>query len=399
MKILYISTAFPICEEGSTIYTDLAEELDKEGHKIIVAVAEGKNKFITKIENERGFEVLRIKVDNYYNVGFIKKGLASITISNRMIKGLKKHLRDYTCDLILFESPPVTMYKIVRWAMRRFRCPSYLMLKDIFPQNGVDLGIYSRKSIIFKYFRRQEKKMYCTATYIGCMSDANRQYILKHNKNLIENKVGIFPNTKKICEIPSKPDTYIYRKKYGIPELATVFLFGGNMGKPQALDFLAQTIIKLKNEKNIFFAMIGRGNEKQRIKDKLMSEGCKNFIMLDNMSRDEYEQFALECDVGLILLDYNFTIPNYPSRILTYMEYSMPILSATDKVTDVRDMIQRANCGISCFSNDLTSFVDKVCLLASDKQLRIEMGNNGRNFVEKNFDVNKSVKIINDVLN
>jgi len=273
------------------------------------------------------------------------------------------------------------------------------MLKDIFPQNGVDLGIYSRKSIIFKYFRRQEKKMYCTATYIGCMSDANRQYILKHNKNLIENKVGIFPNTKKICEIPSKPDTYIYRKKYGIPELATVFLFGGNMGKPQALDFLAQTIIKLKNEKNIFFAMIGRGNEKQRIKDKLMSEGCKNFIMLDNMSRDEYEQFALECDVGLILLDYNFTIPNYPSRILTYMEYSMPILSATDKVTDVRDMIQRANCGISCFSNDLTSFVDKVCLLASDKQLRIEMGNNGRNFVEKNFDVNKSVKIINDVLN
>ena len=65
------------------------------------------------------------------------------------------------------------------------------MLKDIFPHNAVDLGMIQKtgiKSIIYKYFRNVEKKLYKISDYIGCMSQANVDYVLKHNPEVVVNK-------------------------------------------------------------------------------------------------------------------------------------------------------------------------------------------------------------------
>jgi aspartate 1-decarboxylase len=54
------------------------------------------------------------------------------------------------------------------------------MLKDIFPQNAVDLGMIKTtgiKSLLYKYFRRKEKGLYFISDRIGCMSQANVDYV------------------------------------------------------------------------------------------------------------------------------------------------------------------------------------------------------------------------------
>ena len=76
MKILYISTLFPKATDNSTIYTDLAEELVKAGHDLTVVAATNKQSIgKTDFSNERGCRVLRVKVGNLYNVGFLEKGI------------------------------------------------------------------------------------------------------------------------------------------------------------------------------------------------------------------------------------------------------------------------------------------------------------------------------------
>ncbi len=393
MRVLYIATSFPEPEKGATIYTDLAEALHETGHEITVAVSEqAKNKQNTEMKKERGFDVLRIVTGNYYDVGFIEKGITTLKIPILMKQGIKKYLGQKQFDFILFESPPVTNAGLVSWAKGQFNCPAYLMLKDIFPQNAVDLGIIKRTGILNHYFRIKEKKLLQTADIIGCMSHANKQYVLDHNLWINPNKVEIFPNTKKLTSnIKSKG--FPMRERLGIPNEACVFLFGGNMGRPQYIDLLCETITDCRHEKEMFFLFIGRGTDRYKLVQIIKEKDIKNALVIENLPREEYEQITKECDVGLIVLDPRFTIPNYPSRILSYMEYSKPVIAATDKVSDIKDLIAEADCGEWAWSGDVKDFIVKAKTMSNSNRLSA-IGKNGRKYIENNFNVKRSVKIL-----
>lgn len=395
MKVLYIATSFPKPDNGSTIYTDLAEALVANGHYMTVVVAEEKkhtNK--TYITKERRCEVLRVRTGNYYDVSFLKKGITFVTMEYIIKLAIKKHLKQNSYDVVLFESPPVTNAGIVKYAKKLFKAKSYLMLKDIFPQNAVDIGVIKNNSLIYKFFHLKEKSLYKHADIIGTMSQGNRNYVLKHNLEVNPEKVEIFPNTKKIVNRVKDITEYTIRYKYNIPLESTVFLFGGNMGKPQGTPLLCEAINQLKDRKDIFFLLIGRGTERENIRKYLEENQCKNALQIDNLPRNEYERVLRESDVGLVLLDHRFTIPNYPSRILAYMEYAKPVVVATDKHTDFKELIEKSNCGLWSYSENVNEFCKNIIYITEGKQLRKEMGNNGRVYMKKYFDVNRSVGIL-----
>lgn len=393
LKILYISTSFLEPNKGATIYTDLAEALNEAGHDITVAVNEqARNKKRTEMKKERGFDVLRIVTGNYYDVGFIEKGITTLKIPFLMGKGIAKYLGNKRFDMILFESPPVTNAGLIAWAKKKFQCPAYLMLKDIFPQNAVDLGIMKPKGLVYHYFKWKERNLYQTANYIGCMSSANKQYIIEHNPWLDPNKVELFPNTKKL-NYDIESDGHTIRKKFGILEESYIFLFGGNMGKPQYVDLLCYAIKACKDEEGIFFIFVGRGAERYKLEQTIRENDIGNALLIENLPRDEYEQIIREINVGLIVLDPRFTIPNYPSRILSYMEYAKPVLAATDKITDIKDLINEAQCGEWVWSADINAFIDKIKEMSRQPDIA-HKGENGRKYLENNLQVGHSVAIL-----
>lgn len=393
MRVLYIATSFPEPGKGATIYTDLAEALHDSGHEVTVAVSEqARNRTKTVLQKERDFDVLRIVTGNYYDVGLIEKGITTLKIPVMMKKGINKYLGDREFDLILFESPPITNAGLVMWAKKKFNCISYLMLKDIFPQNAIDLGIMKFNSLIYRYFLAKEKKLYRSADYIGCMSIANKNYLVEHNSWLDSTKIELFPNTKKIIS-NIEIDGFPMRERFGIPKDACVFLFGGNMGRPQYIDLLCQAVKECKDDSSIYFLFVGRGTDRYKLDQTIRDVGINNALVIENLPRDEYEQITKECNVGLIVLDPRFTIPNYPSRILSYMEYAKPVLAATDNVTDLRDLLAESKCGDWVWSGDVKAFVAKIREMAHSEELIIK-GTNGRKFIEDNFMLKNSIRIL-----
>ena len=390
---MYIATSFPEPHKGATIYTDLAEALYEAGHQITVAVSEQpKNLSQTILKKERGFDVLRVVTGNYYDVSLIEKGITTLMIPIKMRQGISKYLGNEEFDFVLYEAPPVTNAKLVSWAKKKFKCPSYLMLKDIFPQNAVDIGMIKKNSLLYKFFLRKEKQLYDSASVIGCMSEANKKYILEHNAFINPNKVELFPNTKKLTD-KYIPEEYTMRQQYSIPNDACVFLFGGNMGKPQYVDLLCDAMVECKDDKRIFFLFVGRGTERHKLEKIIKDYDIKNALLLENLPRDMYEQITKECDVGLIVLHPNFTIPNYPSRILSYLEYAKPVLAATDNATDIKSIIQKVDCGEWTWSGDLDSFVEKIKKMANSNNLS-ERGLKGRKYIESNLTVSNSVVLL-----
>lgn len=262
------------------------------------------------------------------------------------------------------------------------------MLKDIFPQNAVDLGMMSTTGVkgqIYRYFRKKEKELYTISDYIGCMSPANERYILTNNPEIPAEKVGSCPNSSIIEDVSVDNATRVsIREKYGIPLDKKVFVYGGNLGKPQGIPFLINCLNKQKNTGN-YFLIIGQGTEYNKLADFINKEKPQNCKLMYNLPKVDYEKLVAACDVGMIFLDHRFTIPNFPSRLLSYMKARVPILAVTDPNTDIGPIIEAGDFGWWCESNDEEAF-SKAISRIENADLK-EMGDNAFRYLSDNYNV------------
>lgn len=395
MNILFLSIGMLNHIDDKGIYTDLLREFRNRGHNVyVVCTRERRLNLPTEFVNEKGVNFLRVKIGNITKTNIIEKGISTIRIESLFLKQIKKYLSDIKFDLVIYSTPPITFEKVIRYIKNRDNAKSYLLLKDIFPQNAVDLNMLSKKSIFYWYFRNKEKKLYQISDYIGCMSQANVDFILKNNPEISPEKVEVCPNSIEPIEMDKdEKEIQEIRRKYNIPLDKIVFIYGGNLGKPQGIDFIIECLRANKSNDRIYFIIVGSGTEFNKLKSFLDTESPNNVKLLNQLPKDDYEKLANSCDVGLIFLDRRFTIPNFPSRLLSYMQASMPVLAATDINTDIGKVIEEGKFGLWCESRYVNDFNEKLNQLCND-DLRKQMGANARKYLEENYTVKHSYEII-----
>lgn len=217
------------------------------------------------------------------------------------------------------------------------------------------------KGILYKFFRNKEKKLYYISDKIGCMSQANVDYIIKHNPEVAPNKVEVCPNSIEVIDKSVDDETRIaIRTKYGIPIDKKVFVYGGNLGKPQGIPFLIKCLQKCKDIGDVIFLVVGDGTEYGLLENYVNKSCQKNLKLMKRLPKEEYDIMVAACDVGMIFLDYRFTIPNFPSRLLAYMQAKLPVLAVTDSNTDIGKVIVNGGFGWWCESNDSDNFVNAL---------------------------------------
>ena len=393
MNILFLMISFPNIRESSNLYSDLAEEFRINGHNVYIAtLLEKKYNHNTYLERVKKLNVLRIKAGNWFDTNsVIKKGLTLVTIANYFKKAINKYFSNIKFDLVIYPTPPITFAPTVKYIKKRDKCKSYLILRDIFPQNVRDLGLLNNQ-LLFSYFRRKEKQLYDISDYIGCMSEGNINYVLEHN-NINENKLEILYNWRKI-NYDDKLSDVNYKEKYGLKD-KFIAVFGGNIGLPQELEFLLNLAKGYKERDDIVFLIIGKGTQKHKIIDLIKSEKLSNVLIKNFIPRDEYDSLIKQCDIGLINLNRKFTIPNIPCKTTDYFKAGIPILASTDKNTDYKDLlVKKAKAGLWSETGDLKTYKDNFEELLNNKKLRKELGKNGRKFLEKNLSVERAYQII-----
>ena len=398
MNVLFLTLLdFSTIDENG-IYTDLMREFIKDGHDlyIISPTEKRKNKPTNLIDNGK-VKILKLQIGNTQKTNLIEKGISTLTIESKFKNGIKKYFSDVKFDLVLYSTPPITLQKAVEFVKFRDQAKTYLLLKDIFPQNAVDLGMLKTsgiKNLIYKYFRDKEERLYKISDYIGCMSNANVEFLLKNNPSIPNEIVEVCPNSIEPINIDiSEHEKKEIREKYNLPIDKTVFIYGGNLGKPQGIDFLIDCIRANEDNNNSYFFIVGSGTEFGKLENYFEREKPKNAMLRNQLPRNDYELLANSCDVGLIFLDKRFTIPNFPSRLLSYMQASMPVLAATDINTDIGKVIESGSFGYWCESVDVDKFnqlVNKLC----DEELRIGLGRNAREYLEEHYSAKNAYEII-----
>ena len=417
--------------ESRGIYSDLMRKFRDCGHKVYIAsplerrLVQGSKKF--KIQGSEllevdGVTILKVRTLNLQKTNVIEKGAGQMLVESQFKSAIKRHLSSVAFDLILYSTPPITLIKVIEYLKRQNpQAMTYLLLKDIFPQNAVDLGMLSptpnpspqgRRAMavmmnmpkywLYRYFRRKEKKLYALSDYIGCMSPANVLYVVEHNPEVNPEKVEVAPNSISLTSAPSPQGEGNpgIRKKYGLPVDKPIFIYGGNLGKPQGIPFLIKCLEANAHRDDCHFVVVGAGTEFHYLETRItqmremaqMEQKPFNVDLMEGLPKEEYDELVRSCDVGLIFLDHRFTIPNYPSRLLSYLENKMPVICATDPNTDMGRIAEENGYGFWCESvrpEDFTALVDKM--LKTDIPA---MGERGYEFLKNNYTVENTYHAI-----
>ena len=401
MNVLFLTLLDFDSINEHNIYTDLLREFVKHGHAVyVISPVERRKKQKTKLLREEKATILKLRIGNTQKTNIIEKGISTINIEPEFIRGIKRYFSNIKFDLILYTTPPITLCKAIEFVKKRDNAQTYLMLKDIFPQNAVDIGMLSKtgwKGILYRYFRNKEKKLYELSDYIGCMSQANVDYVLKFNPGIKTEKVGICPNSVEVIDrsAEEKERTDI-RNKYDIPLYRKVFVYGGNLGKPQGIDFLIKCLRSQRDNGKVFFLIVGDGTEYEKIHNYIEEDQPENVRLMRRLPKEDYDTMVAACDVGMIFLDHRFTIPNFPSRLLSYMQAKIPILACTDVNTDIGRIIVNGGFGWWCESKDVDEFqqiIEKIIKDYAENMKDIEY-----RYLMENYSVSKNYEIIMSVL-
>lgn len=365
MFILFLSLIGYDSIHNRDIYTDLLREFVRHGHKVyIVSPAERRQGVKTGLIIEENSTILRVKTGNIQKTNLIEKGVSTIMLEPQFVAAIKRYFGSIKFDLVLYSTPPITIANAVNYIKKRDGATTYLMLKDIFPQNAVDIRMLSTsglKGLLYKYFRAKEKKLYALSDHIGCMSQANADYVLLHNPEISKEIVEISPNCVEVVDMRvSDENKKSMRERYGIPQDKIVYLYGGNLGKPQGIDYMIDCFKSQKKNNNVFFLIIGSGTEYSKIKEWIEAEPQANVRLMSKLPKEEYVRMVGSCDVGLLFLDHRFTIPNFPSRIVDYMQSKLPVLACTDPNTDIGKEIIKGEFGWWCESNSIERFARAI---------------------------------------
>lgn len=388
MNVLFLSLLDFDTFDERNIYSDLLREFIKNGHKVfcISPVERQKNKKNTMLRFDENC-ILKLRIGNMQKVNMIEKGISTLRIEHLFIRGVKKYFSNVKFDLVLYATPPVTFAKVICFVKKRDGAKSYLMLKDIFPQNSVDLGMLSKsgiKGLIYKYFRYKEKSLYAISDKIGCMSQANVDYVLKHNSEIPQDKVEICPNCVESIDMRvSEEKKSEIRKKYGLPLEKKIFVYGGNLGKPQDVPFIVKCLKACADIEDSYFIIAGSGTDRHFLEEYVEDEKPSHVKLFGFIPKAEYDKMVACCDVGLIFLDHRFTIPNFPSRLLSYMQAGLPVLACTDSNTDVGKVIVDGGFGWWCESDIPQIFKKKVLELS--KRDFVERGMTGYKYLEREY--------------
>ncbi|EMF89280.1 glycosyltransferase family 4 protein [Leptospira santarosai] len=371
---------------------ELAVKLKEKGHEItVITPGIGLDEHYRK-KSLDGISILQFSSGRIKNVSKVIRLINELMLSKRAWRRLKKYFIQNRHDLIIYYSPSIFWGSLVFRLKKLWRIPSYLILRDFFPQWIIDNGMIREKSLMAYFFRYYERLNYKTANRIGIQSPANMEWFSMK-----------FPEFKNIrllynwaSDSPALNRENFYRKKLNL-EGKVVFFYGGNIGKAQDMMNILRLAEKMKVHTNVVFLLVGAGDEVELVRTSMRDLKLDNMILLNPVSQEEFKTMLAEFDVGLFTLHFNHKTHNFPGKILGYMVQGKPILGVVNPGNDLKKTLEDSQSGLITIAGDDEGLY-KNALVLLDEKIRKQMGKNANLLLKSKFSVDSAAETVLEIL-
>lgn len=344
MNLLLIADTFPPDRtSGAVQLRDLCLEFVQEGHSVTVITPgfDQSEAYVSEVIEE--VEVIRIRAWSTKNVSSMRRGIAETALPFFLIaRFTRSPFNAFDFDGVIWYSPTIFLWPVALYFKTRSRCKGYLILRDIFPNWALDLGIL-RRGPAFYFFSLVAHMQYRVADFIGVQSSSSLALVRRlspnrgENVQVLNNWLGAAGNMPSTITVS---DTKLVGRK--------VFIYTGNMGVAQGIDVLIDLALRFKDNSEVGFLFVGRGSEVARLKRLVASAGAQNVLFFDEVPPQELPRLYSQCSVGLVSLDSRHLTHNVPGKFLSYIQSGLPVLASVNKGNDLCSLINESMIGVGC---------------------------------------------------
>lgn len=362
MKLVLIADTFPpLRSSGAVQLRDLTRAIVAQGHALTVLLPAPDLKGPWALETYDGARVLRLKAPPTKDIGYVRRTLGEWAMPYAMRRNLAKSpLAGESWDGVIWYSPSIFHAPLVRAIKRQSGCKGYLIIRDIFPEWAVDLGLM-RKGLAYRFFKWIARQQYEAADIIGVQTPGNTGYFKSwqkanpgHALEVLQNWLGA-PGTAR-CRIRVEETPLAGRK---------VFVYAGNMGVAQGMDILLDLAQSLHARRDIGFLFVGRGKDALRLAKAAEARGLDNVLFCDEIDPDEIPDLYAQCHAGIVALDPRHKSHNIPGKFLTYMQSGLPVLANVNPGNDLAGLVRTAKVGEICEVHQLDDLRERCLALVA----------------------------------
>lgn len=332
---------------------ELALELIKRGHKVTVIIPVASNKAYLKVDDCNGCRLVSVSTLKNKDVGYLRRFIAEFISPYVLYYRLRySPIINEDFDGIIWYSPTIFWGPLISRLKERYACPAYLVLRDMFPDWAVDLGLM-KKGLPYYFLKYVEYYQCKVATCIGIQAPGNLKYFNTGFLQKFKSKVELLwtwvtPTIMPIsCSIDLSKTKLAGRLN---------FVYAGNMGIAQDFDFIMSLATLFNERSDIGFVFIGRGSEVGRLKDIAAQGNLSNVIFFDEIDSVEIPALYAQCSIGLVALDQRHKSNNIPGKFLSYMESGLPVLARLNPGNDLIKLIDDNRIGKSYVGSDVREF-------------------------------------------
>lgn len=286
-------------------------------------------------------------------------------------------------DFLMVESPPLFLgYSAIALA-RKLNAKLIFNVSDLWPESAEKMGIVTNKFLL-KMAYRLEAKCYRKAFFItgqtqGIVDDISKRF---SDKRVVWLPNGVdleYYNPNKI-----KADGW-YRKQNGFTSNQKLFFYGGVVGYAQGLDVILHAAKYFIEQCEIQFIIQGEGPEKERLELLKNELQLSNVHFLPPVTKDLMPNVLKEINVAIVpLRKLKLFEGAIPSKIFETLAMEVPILLAVSGESK-HHFVDQAEAALFIEPENVEDLVSKIKKISTEDELMIQMGKNGRCYVNEHF--------------
>ncbi len=391
MRIALIADTFPpLRTSGAVQLRDLSREFARQGHALTVFLPSPNQGEPWALEDFDGVEVLRLKSPRTKDVSYVRRTISEFAMPFAMLWQFRKSpLSSERWDGVVWYAPSIFHGPLASALKKSSGCKGYLIIRDIFPEWAVDMGLMGR-GLPYRFLDAVARYQYSVADVIGVQTPGNCGYFDQWQQQP-DRTLEVLQNwldkpVQARCSIRVNETTLASRK---------VLVYAGNMGVAQGMDILLDLADKLRHRMDVGLLFVGRGSDASRLKASAKARKLDNVLFYDEIHPDEIPDLYAQCSVGIVVLDPRHKSHNIPGKFLTYMQSGLPVLANVNSGNDLAQMIRDEQVGQVCESNEvgeLLQLTDKL-LTQIDAQAD-DLSIRCRSLFEREFSVDRAVRQI-----
>ena len=394
MRLVLIADTFPPHRtSGAVMLRDLSYEFVRQGHAILVILPSPEQSAPWSLEDIEGVQVMRLRVPRTKDIGYVRRTLAEFVMPLAMLRQFRKTpLISDKWDGVVWYAPSIFLGPLASALKRRSNCKGYLIIRDIFPEWAVDMGLMGR-GLPYRVFDAVARYQYSVADVIGVQTPGNRGYFGRwlqqpgRKLEVLQNWLG--KPTRARCSIRVSESALVGRR---------VFVYAGNMGVAQGMDILLDLADKLRSRSDVGFLFVGRGSDAPRLRLVAEERQLDNVLFYDEIHPDEMSGLFAQCSAGIVALDCRHKSHNIPGKFLTYIQSGLPVLANINGGNDLGKLIRDHRVGQVCESNQVAELLTLLELLLDQIHSDLNLPARCKQLFDSKFSVDSAVAQITAAL-